>query len=86
MTRLHAQVQGKTWQESLPGAANGNGLSAALTVRGYVDTPELERCVEAAARWVEHASDAQRLLAQSDPELGQAVLKLATLHDRGTDA
>jgi hypothetical protein len=81
MTRLHAQVQGRTWQESLPGTANGNGLSAALGRRGYTDTPELERAVEAAARWVDGASDAQVLLAQSDREVGHHLLALARLHD-----
>jgi len=82
MTRLHAQVQGRTWQESLPGTPNGNGLQAALERRGYVDTPELERAVEAAARWVDGASDAQRSLAYSDPEVGQPLLALAELHGR----
>jgi hypothetical protein len=46
-----------------------------------VDTPELERAVEAAARWVDGASDAQVLLAQSDPEIGQPLLALAELHE-----
>jgi hypothetical protein len=82
MTRLHAQVQGRSWQESLPGTANGNSLQDALERRGYTDTPELERCVEAAARWVDGASDAQVLLAQSDPEIGRPLLALAELHDR----
>ena len=73
-------------REQRPAEPNGNGLQAALARRGYTDTPELERAVEAAARWVEKAPNAQVLLANSDPELGQPLLALAALHGEGKDA